>query len=341
MYVHIHSALDYYYFNYYYYFLANIVLAGELDRETDSTIVLTVLARDSISPFNTATTKLTVTVLDVNDNAPLFGQAVYRATVAEDLGVGGLVTTVLADDADSSTNAVVTYSIVTRADLFIVNGGTGAVTTIDQLDHETENLIEFVVKACDQGGVNMLCNNVTVIVTVTDINDVTPTFDYSTFSTDVCIDTFKGEVVLQIVAVDTDSGANGEVEYSVTSDISNLFTLDESNGMLSLAVDLSNSDAGSTVSFTVVATDNGDTPNSASADVSISICDKGVTPVEFNQSYYIGAIPENTAAPASVTTVYATATFSPITYHIAPSVVSLPFTIDPVTVSLTMFCDVL
>lgn len=54
---------------------------------------------------------LTILVLDVNDNAPVFQRRDYAITVPEDVAVGTEVLRVLATSADIGPNAEITYNI--------------------------------------------------------------------------------------------------------------------------------------------------------------------------------------------------------------------------------------
>lgn len=54
---------------------------------------------------------LTVVVLDVNDNAPVFQRRDYAVAVPEDVAMGTEVLRVLATSADIGPNAEVTYSV--------------------------------------------------------------------------------------------------------------------------------------------------------------------------------------------------------------------------------------
>ena len=54
------------------------------------------------------TATVTVVVDDVNDNSPIFDQAVYTADVEEEASMGMFVVIVTANDADSLPNAMIT-----------------------------------------------------------------------------------------------------------------------------------------------------------------------------------------------------------------------------------------
>lgn len=54
---------------------------------------------------------MTILVLDVNDNAPVFQRKDYAVTVPEDVAVGTEVLRILATSADIGPNAEITYNI--------------------------------------------------------------------------------------------------------------------------------------------------------------------------------------------------------------------------------------
>ena len=53
-----------------------------------------------------------ITVLDTNDNRPLFQRSSYTIPVGEDTGGGLLIERIQATDKDTGENAQLTYSIV-------------------------------------------------------------------------------------------------------------------------------------------------------------------------------------------------------------------------------------
>jgi len=77
-----------------------------------------------------------------------------------------------------------------------------------------------------------------------------------------------GTVLVQVKALDSDGGLNGEVRYSLSDDISaELIYINERTGVLRLGSSLDR-ETTSQLEFTVWATDSGEDPKSASAEVS-------------------------------------------------------------------------
>ncbi|NXO96835.1 PCDGC protein, partial [Certhia brachydactyla] len=87
-----------------------LVLAKALDREEAAFHELVLRASDGGDPERTGTARIRVTVLDANDNAPVFSQAEYTVRVPEDVPVGSVLVTVTATDADEGLNGQVKYS---------------------------------------------------------------------------------------------------------------------------------------------------------------------------------------------------------------------------------------
>ncbi|KAF7649481.1 hypothetical protein LDENG_00140880 [Lucifuga dentata] len=87
---------------------AELVLDKELDREEQQEFRLLLTASDGGSPQRTGSATVHVIVLDANDNAPVFSQAVYKASLPENSPIDTVVVTLTATDADEGLNGEVT-----------------------------------------------------------------------------------------------------------------------------------------------------------------------------------------------------------------------------------------
>lgn len=132
-----------------------ITTAESLDFETVTSYLLVIYAHDSGSPMLTGTTDLTINVLDENDNPPEFTQTLYEANIPENSLSGALVETVIAQDADSGSNAQVIYAIVNgnTGSVFQIDSTSGMVTVKNQtaLDREATALFFLQIQAQDRG----------------------------------------------------------------------------------------------------------------------------------------------------------------------------------------------
>ena len=89
-----------------------ITLRQKLDHETKDFYNITIAARDLGSPALSGYTSLLVTVSDVDDNAPVFHQDEYTASLLENATAGTFVTQVNATDMDADkAHKTVYYSI--------------------------------------------------------------------------------------------------------------------------------------------------------------------------------------------------------------------------------------
>ncbi|NXD88851.1 PCDG7 protein, partial [Halcyon senegalensis] len=158
------------YENYY-----RVVTLRELDREEVSEYNVTVRASDGGSPSLWSSAVLSLRVLDVNDNAPVFAEARYSARLPENNAAGALVLTVRATDADAGSNGRVSYSLGNVPDdirtLFSVDSESGEVRTAGPLDFEEKSKYSFRLEARDGGGLTAHCK---VLIDITDENDNAP-----------------------------------------------------------------------------------------------------------------------------------------------------------------------
>ncbi|KAK7922743.1 hypothetical protein WMY93_009645 [Mugilogobius chulae] len=77
-----------------------LLLENKLDREKQKNMNLTLTAYDGGSPQRSGTVVIHITVLDANDNAPVFSKGVYKASLLENAPLGTVVVKVSATDAD-------------------------------------------------------------------------------------------------------------------------------------------------------------------------------------------------------------------------------------------------
>ncbi|XP_046565139.1 protocadherin Fat 4-like [Haliotis rubra] len=113
-----------------------VKVSGDLDYETTSTYECIITAVDmhtcnTVTGRLTGSTTLSVTILDFNDNKPVFQGAPYRANISRAAGINSLVTdTITATDRDDDKdgNGVVKYHILSNSDFFEIDRDTGRIT---------------------------------------------------------------------------------------------------------------------------------------------------------------------------------------------------------------------
>ncbi|XP_076020930.1 protocadherin gamma-A2-like [Genypterus blacodes] len=283
-----------------------MVLQTPLDREKQEHISLVLTAVDGGEPQMSGTMQILITVLDANDNAPVFTQPVYKATVTENSPRGTIVTTVTASDADHGVNSKLTYSITNTLDnvrnLFDINQVDGQVTLIGNLDYEDSRNFEINVLASDDGGLTDSCK---LMVDVQDINDNRPEINIMSESNVISEDAKLNTVVTMINTVDKDSGENGEVKCFISESIP--FILKTStNHFYSLVTDSDlDREIASQYNITVTCSDEGVPSLSSSVTLTLQISDVNDNAPVFERSSYEAYIVENNTPGLSIFTVKA------------------------------------
>ena len=127
-----------------------------LDRETQETYDLTVMAVTRNTPPQTSSTEVLVVVLDTNDHTPewVFPRANNNTVyVASNAQIYSTVTHINAQDIDTGANGLVTYRLVesTESGFFILNPDTGEVSVGDNLEDLADQMITLTFHAADSG----------------------------------------------------------------------------------------------------------------------------------------------------------------------------------------------
>ena len=153
-----------------------VVSSAGIDYEKWQQINLTVRAIDPAGNFSIA--NISITVLDMNDNVPIFNSTVYSINLSENTSVNSLILTVTATDADFSSNGLITYGI-DNVDQFGINPSNGTITLLSPLDFEATRSYNLIVTAAD-AGTPSLTGSATVQVNIIDENDERPVLTIST-----------------------------------------------------------------------------------------------------------------------------------------------------------------
>nr|XP_038042544.1 protocadherin gamma-A5-like [Anas platyrhynchos] len=283
-----------------------LVLAKALDREEAAFHELVLRAIDGGQPARTGTVRIRVSVLDANDNAPVFSQAVYAVRVPEDVPVGSTLLTLTATDADEGLNGKVKYSfkgISTKVSkIFHLDPETGSIRLVRSLDFEEGDSYEMEVQAHDGGG---LFDTATVSISVMDVNDNAPEISVRSALSEISEDAPPGTVVALLHVQDRDSGANGEVRCSLVGDVP--FRLRSSVGSYYSVVTARELDREevSEYNVTVWASDGGSPSLRSSAVLALRVLDVNDNAPVFAEARYSARLPENNAEGALVLTVRA------------------------------------
>uniref|UniRef100_A0A8C0KBX0 Cadherin EGF LAG seven-pass G-type receptor 2 n=1 Tax=Canis lupus dingo TaxID=286419 RepID=A0A8C0KBX0_CANLU len=280
-------------------------VVSPLDYETTKEYTLRVRAQDGgRPPLSNVSGLVTVQVLDINDNAPIFVSTPFQATVLESVPLGYLVLHVQAIDADAGDNARLEYRLagVGHDFPFAINNGTGWISVAAELDREEVDFYSFGVEARDHG-TPVLTASASVSVTILDVNDNNPTFTQPEYTVRLNEDAAVGTSVVTVSAVDRD--AHSVITYQITSgNTRNRFSITSQSGggLVSLALPL---DYKLERQY-VLAVTASDGTRQDTAQVVVNVTDANTHRPVFQSSHYTVNVNEDRPAGTTVVLISAT-----------------------------------
>ncbi|KAF5306389.1 hypothetical protein FQA39_LY08898 [Lamprigera yunnana] len=235
--------------------------------------------------------------------APQFYMPSYEAEIPENQKKDSDIISV---KAKSFADREIRYTLKAQgqgAGTFNIGPTSGIVKLAKELDFEDlrqPHVYSLVVTATeDSGGFS---TSVELTIRVTDVNDNAPKFelpDYQAHNVDEDIP--LGTSILKVKAMDSDSGANAEIEYTVSDDH---FSVDPS-GIISNNKQLDADNNNAYYEFVVTAKDKGEPAKTGTATVRIYTKNKNDEEPKFSQQVYTPNVDENAGPNTLVTTVVA------------------------------------
>lgn len=281
---------------------------GKLDRESQGLYLLNITACDGGNPPKFGYLQVNVTILDVNDNPPIFDHSDYIVSLNESVPPGTPVLQVMATDNDLGDNAKITYYLADTERQFTVDPETGVISTTEILECPQQNCPQttkscpkscvFTVFARDHGSPRQ-DGRTYVTVNLVDANDHDPVIKFRYFPSTALFATVdenagNGSVVAAVSVVDLDEGLNGETTVRIVSgnelnhfrlDYTPSFDIVRVNGVL-------DREEISKYNLTVVATDKGTPPRTATAFLIIHVNDVNDHEPVFEKSEYSAILSE-------------------------------------------------
>uniref|UniRef100_S4RRC9 Protocadherin 8 n=1 Tax=Petromyzon marinus TaxID=7757 RepID=S4RRC9_PETMA len=293
---------------------AELVVKSRLDREQEGEYTLQLTAWDGGDPPRSGTTLVRITVLDSNDNSPVFAQTSCNVTVREDATPGTVLLTLNATDVDEGPNGEVVYSFSSPVDaevrrLFQLDPKTGKLSLKGQLDHELNSEYEISIQARDMGP-SSIPAHCKVLVHVEDINDNAPEIkldfimqsrgDTVFVSEGAAYESFVGLVTVS----DIDSAENGLVACHLRGH-PHFKLLPYRDDYV--VVTNSSLDREQMADYFLVleASDGGTPPRVAARQFTVRLLDENDNEPRFHRSTYEASLLENNSPGAYVTTVTA------------------------------------
>ncbi|XP_055333667.1 fat-like cadherin-related tumor suppressor homolog [Paramacrobiotus metropolitanus] len=224
-----------------------IILLRPLDRETRNVYELEVVVTDDApeGQQKSDAAKITMKIVDENDNDPVFAAAEVSVDIVENEPAGSIIYTASAHDQDIGDNALISYSIANLNEIpFQIDAHTGQIRLLRNLDYEVDKRDYLLrVRAADRGQPLRRESEMTLIVRLRDRNDNAPVFKklncHGTIAVSSSSATTAESNLLTLSAIDADE--SDAVTYKLLNDeepIRKCFGLNQSTGDVTLTCDL-------------------------------------------------------------------------------------------------------
>ncbi|XP_049642818.1 protocadherin gamma-A2 isoform X6 [Suncus etruscus] len=255
-----------------------ITIKRSLDYEDAKFHEIDIEAHDG--PGLLTRTKVIVTVLDVNDNAPEFYMTSASSLVPEDSPPGTIIALFNVHDRDSGQNAFVTCSLPENLPFKLEKSVDNyyRLVTNRALDREEFSSYNITVTTKD-GGNPPLSRDVYILLQVADINDNPPTFSSKSYSAYIPENNPRGASIFSIKAYDPDSADNAHVIYKLAeytlqgAPLSSYVSINSDTGVI-YALHSFDYEQFRELQFWVTASDSGKPPLSSNVSLIIFVLDQ-------------------------------------------------------------------
>ncbi|XP_051918590.1 protocadherin-17 isoform X1 [Hippocampus zosterae] len=324
-----------------------IKIQGEMDYEESPVIEIDVQAKDLGPNPIPGHCKVTVKVLDRNDNWPSIGfVSVRQGAISEAAPPGTVIALVRVTDKDSGRNGQLQCRVLGNVPFKLEENYDNFYTVVTDrpLDREAQDEYNVTIVAKDNG-VPPLNSTKSFTVKILDENDNVPRFTKAVYLLQIPENNIPGEFLGSVLAHDPDLGQNGTVYYSIINsnvsggDVNTYVNVNAANGAI-YAVRSFNYEQIKYFDFKVLARDAGSPHLESNATVRISVLDVNdnipviVLPLLQNDTAEIH-VPRNVGVGYIVTTVRAVdndyGESGRLTYQISDGNEEHLFDIEPVT----------
>ncbi|KAM4036077.1 protocadherin gamma-B1-like isoform 32-T32 [Anomaloglossus baeobatrachus] len=256
----------------------DINLIGSLDYEASDSYEMTVEAKDGGDHVTHC--KVSVQVIDVNDNYPHITVTTLATTIPEDSPPGTVIAIINVHDQDSGMNGDVTCQISDMKDFQLLPSSSNyyKLVTASSLDQELKSVYNVTIQCMDKGS-PPLSTNKTIPLTISDVNDNAPNFEKMNYVVYIMESNQPGTSIQNILASDLDQGDNGKIIYSILNSnidnipVSSYVSINSMTGVL-YAQRSFDYEQLREFQFQVMAKDSGSPPLSSNVTVRICIIDK-------------------------------------------------------------------
>ncbi|XP_024285379.1 protocadherin-19 isoform X7 [Oncorhynchus tshawytscha] len=294
-----------------------ITVNGPLDYEVTHIYEIDVQAKDLGPNSIPAHCKVTVNVMDANDNPPVISLLSVNTElieVSENAPRGYVIALVRVSDKDAGANGKVQCRLQGNVPFRLQEYESFSTILVDgRLDREQRDTYNLTIQAEDSGTPPLRATK-SFVVKVTDENDNPPHFLKPHYQEMVLENNLPGSCLLAVSAVDPDLGMNGTVSYTIVPseikhmDVNTYVSINPSGRIYSMRS--FDHEYTRTFDFKVLARDQGNPSLSSNATVRIVVLDvNDNTPVMTTPTLVNGtaevSIPRNAGVGYLVTQVKA------------------------------------
>ncbi|XP_010901975.1 protocadherin-19 isoform X6 [Esox lucius] len=257
-----------------------ITVNGPLDYETKHIYEIDVQAKDLGPNSIPAHCKVTVNVMDANDNPPVISLLSVNTElieVSENAPRGYVIALVRVSDKDAGANGKVQCRLQGNVPFRLQEYESFSTILVDgRLDREQRDTYNLTIHAEDSGTPPLRATK-SFVVKVTDENDNPPHFLKPHYQEMVLENNLPGSSLLAVSAVDPDLGMNGTVSYTIVPseikhmDVNTYVSINPSGRIYSMRS--FDHEYTRTFDFKVLARDQGNPSLSSNATVRIVVLD--------------------------------------------------------------------
>uniref|UniRef100_A0A3P9ATM8 Protocadherin 2 alpha a 15 n=1 Tax=Maylandia zebra TaxID=106582 RepID=A0A3P9ATM8_9CICH len=248
---------------------------------------------------------VTVEIQDVNDHAPSFSVKQYRLEISESVLPGLRLQLQAAHDPDVGQFSVQEYKLSPNNHFRLEvkdrgkEGKIPILVLLKTLDRETKKIHKLLLSAID-GGKPSKSGTAEIFIDVLDVNDNMPVFNEDTYSVLVNENTPTGTTIVKVNASDLDEGSNGELIYSLGSNVNHrireLFRVDPNTGEI-IIQDVLDFESEESYEIDIQASDKGSAPLRTDKSVLVKIVDLNDN---IEVTSFSHALPENSKPGTTV-----------------------------------------
>lgn len=292
--------------------MLKLIVIEPIDRESVASFQFQVQAYDGGDEPNVGTVMFSVSVSDVNDNAPTFTQQTYNKTINDDSPIDTVITQVFASDLDQGENGFVKYRLSSLQNTeilstFKINETSGDIHLKQSLISRSKEYYRIIVEASDSAKEPLIAQAL-VFVRVLDHHNNNPEINVNLLSNkpyaEISEHASQGATVAHVAVSDPDTGDNGLVTCKLTENTFRLQKFD-TNEYKVVVFQVLDRETQSQYEVVISCQDTGSPPKSTNKSFNVVISDENDQVPRFSQDVYTTTVVENNSKGLTILQVSA------------------------------------